>query len=162
MTHGARMHMRHPQLLLQLVIAFGCDSVSSATVTTPSLFLPPLVQRFRPPKQTAAQAAAQGRIAAKATTQSAAARAWAVGYLGGPAVRPFLDSSLQHFSGEELLEMFEWEFKRLPLFHNAPTDGKDGHAAPDDSAGAGAWGSRGVRNRARLCAQPRRMSADLQ
>jgi hypothetical protein len=32
---------------------------------------------------------------------------------------------LQHYSDEELLEMFAWEFERLPLIHNAPIDDWD-------------------------------------
>ena len=32
---------------------------------------------------------------------------------------------LQHYSNEELLEMFAWEFQRLPLIHNAPIDDWD-------------------------------------
>ena len=36
-----------------------------------------------------------------------------------------LDASLQHYSNEQLLEMFVWEFQRLPLIHNAPADDWD-------------------------------------
>jgi hypothetical protein len=39
-------------------------------------------------------------------------------------VRSHLHPSLQNLSNPQLLEMFEWEFQRLPLFHNAPVDAR--------------------------------------
>jgi hypothetical protein len=41
------------------------------------------------------------------------------------SVRSSLDPSLQSLSTEDLLEMFIWEFQRLPIFHNAPLDAWD-------------------------------------
>ena len=41
------------------------------------------------------------------------------------SVRPSLDPSLRGLPKEELLEMFIWEFQRLPIFHNAPLDAWD-------------------------------------
>lgn len=84
-----------------------------------------LRQRLRPPRQTAAQASSMANVLARAVTDSAAARPWALAYMGSPNVRGHLHPSLQHFSDEELLEMFTWEFQRLPLFHNAPADDWD-------------------------------------
>lgn len=123
-------------LVVMGLLIIGSSS-SAATAPHPSENLKPLVQRFRPPKQTAAQASSHAEIAAKAKVQSEAARAWVVGYLGGDLVRKNLDASLHHYSGEELLQMFEWEFKRLPLFHNTPIDGEDADRVavivPDDT-----------------------------
>ena len=82
----------------------------------------PLRSAFRPPQQTAAQAKAMAKVYAAAATDSAAARPWALAYMGSAAVRSRLHASLQHYSNEQLLAMFSWEFERLPLFHNAPLD----------------------------------------
>ena len=82
----------------------------------------PLRVAFRPPKQTAAQATAMDKVYADAAAQSAAAKPWALSYMGSSAVRGRLDASLQHYSDEQLLDMFTWEFQRLPLMHNAPLD----------------------------------------
>ena len=41
------------------------------------------------------------------------------------AVRPLLPKDPKRLSSEQLLEMFTWEFQRLPIFHNAPLDGWD-------------------------------------
>eukprot|EP01043_Picozoa_sp_COSAG02_P027027 COSAG02_NODE_1576_length_11868_cov_82.967117_1_plen_1282_part_00 len=102
-----------------------CNAITvGAAPQIPSLHLPPLVQRFRPPQQTPAQATAHAKLETKAKIDSEAARAWVTSYLGGSAVRKHLDASLQHYNGSQLLEMFEWEFQRLQLFHNAPIDGK--------------------------------------
>ena len=84
---------------------------------------PTLRQRFRPPQQTPAQAAAMAEIAATALKESAAAQPWMLDYMG--SVRPSLDPSLQGLSTTELLAMFTWEFQRLPVFHNAPLDAWD-------------------------------------
>lgn len=40
-------------------------------------------------------------------------------------VRSVLHPTLQHYSSKQLLEMFSWEFQRLPLIHNAPVDDWD-------------------------------------
>ena len=62
-------------------------------------------------------------IADTALKQSAASKSWVEDYLEG--VRPSLDPSLQSLSAAKLLEMFTWEFQRLPVFHNAPLDAYD-------------------------------------
>jgi hypothetical protein len=98
-----------------------CEGSPSSAV--PSSHDPPLLQRFRPPRQTASQAAAYRAIEKKAETLSAAARPWVLEYMGSKTVRSQLDPSLQHYSNEELLQMLTWEFERLPIFHNAPVDG---------------------------------------
>jgi len=92
-------------------------------LTPPSHFDDPLRQRFRPPQKTPAQAAAMEEIETKAVKQSAAAKPWLLAYLG--KVKSDLDPSLQSLSSEQLLEMFTWEFQRLPILHNAPLDGWD-------------------------------------
>jgi|EP01046_Picozoa_sp_COSAG06_P007275 hypothetical protein len=97
-----------------------CEDAPSAA---PSAHDPPLLQRFRPPRQTPAQAAAYRAIETKAEALSAAAKSWVLEYMGSKTVRSQLDPSLQHYSNEELLQMLTWEFERLPIFHNAPVDG---------------------------------------
>jgi Cys-rich protein (TIGR01571 family) len=82
----------------------------------------PLRCAFRPPQETAVQSKAMEAIYETAATESAAARPWALSYMGSPAVRSRLHASLRHYSDEQLLQMFAWEFERLPIFHNAPLD----------------------------------------
>jgi hypothetical protein len=92
--------------------------------TPPSTFDDPaLRQRARPPRQTPMQAAAMAKIEEKAQKLSAAARPWVLQYMKD--IRPSLNTSLQVLLPETLLEMFEWEFQRLPIFHNAPLDDWD-------------------------------------
>ena len=74
-------------------------------------------------------------IAARATGQSAAAHRWALDYMGSQVVRSHLDSSLQHYSNQELLDMFVWEMARLPVFHNTPLDGSDVERVCYDTGG---------------------------
>ncbi len=111
-----------------------CEGTSSNTV--PSSHDPPLLQRFRPPRQTSAQAAAYHAIETKAEALSAAARPWVLDYMGSQTVRSQLDPSLQHYSNDELLQMLTWEFERLPIFHNAPVDGTYSRPAALQSASA--------------------------
>ena len=91
----------------------------------------PLRVAFRPPKQTTAQAKAMDKVYADASAQSAAAKPWALSYMGSDAVRSRLDPSLQHYSNQQLLDMFTWEFQRLPLMHNAPLDSYGATLAAD-------------------------------
>eukprot|EP01044_Picomonas_judraskeda_P035289 COSAG03_NODE_15023_length_443_cov_1.441860_1_plen_101_part_10 len=65
------------------------------------------------------------KIQSRAVRDSAAARGWVLSYFGSAKFRQNLDASLQHHSNEELLEMFTWEFQRLPLIHNTPVDDWD-------------------------------------
>ena len=82
----------------------------------------PLRQAFRPPRRTEAQAAAMADIQANAARESAAAKDWALGYMGSDSVRGRLDSSLQHYSDAQLLDMWVWEMERMAVWHNAPLD----------------------------------------
>jgi Cys-rich protein (TIGR01571 family) len=84
-----------------------------------------LRQPIRPPRQTAAQAAAMRKIEAQAVKASAAAEPWVLSYFSSETVRSVLHPSLQNYSSKELLDMFAWEFQRLPLIHNAPVDAWD-------------------------------------
>ena len=105
-------------------LAQRCPAGEKGCVDPPSGFDDPaLRQRFRPPQQTPAQAAAMHKIYATAVQQSAAARPYALQYMA--SIRPSLDPALHHLSPAELLEMFTWEFQRLPVFHNAPLDAWD-------------------------------------
>lgn len=120
---GATAELR---LLVLLCILLVVAKISSAAPPSHlSNYDGALVQRFRAPQQTAAQTAAQTKIAAKAAIDSVAAKPWVLQYMGSSVVRGHLDSSLQKYSNAQLLEMFEWEFKRLPIFHNAPIDAED-------------------------------------
>ena len=109
-----------------------CEGSSSGAV--PSSHDAPLLQRFRPPRQTPAQAAAYHEIETKAEALSTAARPWVLDYMGSHTVRSQLDPTLQHYSNEELLQMLTWEFERLPIFHNAPVDGTYSRPAALQSA----------------------------
>ena len=82
----------------------------------------PLRQAFRPPRRTEAQAAAMTDIQANAARESAAAKDWALGYMGSDAVRGRLDSSLQHYTDAQLLDMWVWEMEHMVVWHNAPID----------------------------------------
>ena len=84
---------------------------------------PTLRQAFRPPQQTPMQRAAMEKIGATALRQSAEAEPWVLQYLED--IRPSLDPSLQQLPSTKLLEMYRWEFQRLPVFHNAPLDAWD-------------------------------------
>ena len=84
---------------------------------------PTLRQAFRPPQLTPMQRAAMEKIGATALRQSAEAEPWVLQYLED--IRPSLDPSLQHLPSTKLLEMYRWEFQRLPVFHNAPLDAWD-------------------------------------
>jgi hypothetical protein len=64
-------------------------------------------------------------ITSFAKNRSAAARPWVLEYMGSPAVRSRLHSSLSSLSNEQLLERFTWEMERLPIFHNAPASDLD-------------------------------------
>lgn len=86
---------------------------------------PPLRQYYRPPRQTAAQAESMKDIEERAVKLSAEAEPWVLEYITSDRFRSHLDPSLHKFSGPELLKMMTWEFQRLPLFHNAPTDAWD-------------------------------------
>ena len=100
-----------------------CDSKGrncASSVFDDNLRLP-----VRPPQQTTDQARAMQEIQSRAVRDSAAARAWVLSYFGSAKFRQNLDASLQHYSNEELLEMFTWEFQRLPLIHNTPIDDWD-------------------------------------
>ena len=82
-------------------------------------------QVFRPPRLTAMQSTAIGRISERAAALSPKAQNWVLQYLGSSAVRTRLDPSLQHLTTAELMDRFAWEFPRLPLLHNAPIDNAD-------------------------------------
>ena len=129
-----------PALCLGHCTALGSDNSSvrwcegSSSSAVPSSHDAPLLQRFRPPRQTPAQAAVYHAIETKAETLSAAARPWVLDYMGSHTVRSQLDPSLQKYSNEELLHMLTWEFERLPIFHNAPVDGTYSRPAALQSA----------------------------
>merc|ERR1719410_1213686 len=78
----------------------------------------PLLQAQRPPRQTPTQRDAHARLLAEVKKKSEAARPWVLAHLNES--RPKLHVSLQHLSDEELLERLDWEFRRLPIIHNAP------------------------------------------
>ena len=61
-------------------------------------------------------------IQANAARESAAAKDWALGYMGSDAVRGRLDSSLQHYTDAQLLDMWVWEMEHMAVWHNAPLD----------------------------------------
>eukprot|EP01052_Picozoa_sp_SAG31_P034481 SAG31_NODE_4035_length_3645_cov_1.508460_2_plen_982_part_00 len=101
-----------------------CPVGSKGCVSPPSTFDDPaLRQPLRPPQQTPAQAAAMKKVYAEALLQSAAAKQYALNYMAD--ILPSLDPTLQHLSPDELLQMFTWQFQRLPVFHNAPLDSWD-------------------------------------
>ena len=79
----------------------------------------------RPPPQTPDQAEAMRIVRERAVKDSAEARPWVLQYFDSHWFRQNLDPSLQHYSAEQLLEMYTWEFVRLPLIHNAPKDDWD-------------------------------------
>jgi hypothetical protein len=108
---------------------YGCENFRSITgwslldcAPSSASSEAPLRQAFRPPRRTDAQTAAMAKIEATAVHGSAEAKDWALSYLASDAVRGRLDASLQHYSDEQLLEMFSWEFERLIVWHNAPLD----------------------------------------
>ena len=79
----------------------------------------------RPPPQTPDQAEAMRIVRERAVKDSAEARPWVLEYFDSHWFRQNLDPSLQHYSAEQLLDMYTWEFVRLPLIHNAPKDDWD-------------------------------------
>ena len=98
----------------------GWNVLDCAPVSTRSE--EPLRQAFRPPRRTEAQAAAMTDIQANAARESAAAKDWVLGYIASDAVRGRLDSSLQHYTDAQLLDMWVWEMERMAVWHNAPLD----------------------------------------
>ena len=80
---------------------------------------------MRPPQQTPDQAEAMRIVRERAVKDSAEARPWVLQYFDSHWFRQNLDPSLQHYSAEQLLDMYTWEFVRLPLIHNAPKDDWD-------------------------------------
>eukprot|EP01052_Picozoa_sp_SAG31_P050286 SAG31_NODE_11406_length_1034_cov_1.519786_2_plen_170_part_00 len=112
-------------LLIGLQAACVQSRVDTSSCARVSAHDPPLRQDYRPPRQTEAQATAFRALAQAAVKQSAAARPWVVDYMGSDIVRSNLDPSLQRYSNTQLADAFEWEFARLPIFHNAPLDGAD-------------------------------------
>jgi len=81
----------------------------------------PLLQKYRPPRQTKAQAKVIANITHFAKAHSSAAKSWVLQYMGSHAVRSRLMPLLQNLSNSQLMERFTWEFQHLPIFHNSPT-----------------------------------------
>ena len=80
---------------------------------------PCLVQQ-RPPHQTQAQYRARAALLADAKAKSDAAKPALLQALN--ATRPQLFAPFDTYSAETLLDMFSWEFRRLPIQHNGPLD----------------------------------------
>lgn len=85
----------------------------------------PLLQTFRPPRQTPAQVKVMENITSWSKPRSEAAEAWVLDYMGNASMRARLHPSLANMSKEELLTRFTWEMNNMPIFHNAPTNQAD-------------------------------------
>ena len=95
------------------------------------LFGNPLIQRQRPPQQTAAQQAAQAKLIAHAQADSDAAKSTVISLID--SFKQSLRAPLNTLTSEELLDRFTWEFKNLPLLHNGPLDNTDPAGINDDT-----------------------------
>ena len=79
-----------------------------------------LVTKQRPPRQNVNQNAAVQQLLADAKSQSDAAKPQVIDAI--EKIRSQLLSPYNTYTSEQLLEMFSWEFKRLPIYHNGPLD----------------------------------------